>query len=397
MNSTRWIVAIVIITAMLGGSAFDFHLPVVPQLPELIGASVVEAQWTLAGFSFGFAFSMLLFGALGDLYSRRAVLLGGLGIFVPASVLCAFATTPEWLIAGRVLQGCAAAAGNSLAPALIRSLYDEARSVRAMSIFSSIFSLVPVIAPALGALMIAAFGWHSIFWLLAGIGLLLVPAVALSVPRDRPTSHDTDLWAVVRGYGELFRFPRYLAYTGSQAMGFGGLITFVLSSPYLITAHLGGDTNAFLMTQVIIITAYVLGANGTGLLVHHVSTGTFILAGSIFQIVGGAALLGYAWFVTEPGWIAVALIVAIFDAGHGIRSGAGFTKAIDIVPTHAARASSLLNFMCVATAGAGAALVAPFLATQGVLPAAIATFVMGCSSLVLLLVARKLEARHASS
>ena len=397
MTSTRWIVGIVLITAMLGGSAFDFHLPVVPQLPELIGASVVEAQWTLAGFSFGFAFSMLLFGALGDLYSRRAVLLGGLAIFVPASIICAFATTPEWLIVGRVLQGSAAAAGNSLAPALIRSLYDEARSVRAMSIYSSLFGLVPVVAPALGAIMMAAFGWQSIFWLLAAIGLLLVPAITVAVPADRPGSHDTGLWTIVRGYGDLFKYPRYLAYTGSQAMGFGGLITYVLSSPYLITAHLGGDTNAFLITQVIIITAYVLGANGTGMLVHRFSTTTFIFAGALCQVVAGTLLLGYALIVSEPGWIAVALIVALFDAGHGIRSGAGFTKAMDIVPTHAARASSLLNFMCVATAGGGAALVAPFLADQGVFPASLATFVLGFGSLTLLLVARKLEAAHTSS
>ena len=145
------------------------------------------------------------------------------------------------------------------------------------------------------------------------------------------------------------------------------------------------------------LTAYILGANGTGILVHRFSTGTFILTGAIVQIVGGTLLLGYAWFATDPGWIAVALIIAIFDAGHGIRSGAGVTKAMDIVPTHAARASSLLNFMCVVTAGGGAALVAPFLADQGVFPAALATFVLGFGSLILLLVARRLEAAHASS
>jgi len=390
MTHTGWIVTIVLATAMLGGSAFDFHLPAIPLLPEQLGATVVEAQWTLAGFSFGFAISMLLFGALADLYSRRAVLLGGLAIFIPASILCALATTPEVLITGRVFQGCAAASGNSVAPALIRSLYDEARSVRAMSIFSSLFGLIPVIAPALGALMIAAWGWQSIFSLIAGIGLLLVPAVAFTIPRDRPESHDTSFWPVLRGYGRLLNHPKYLAYIGSQAMGFAGLLTFVLSSPYLITAHLGGDTNAFLMTQVIIISAYIAGANGTGLLVHRFKTDGFILTGAVAQIVGGAALLIYAWIAETLGWLAVAFLVAIFDAGHGIRSGAGFTKAMDIVPTHGARASSLLNFLCVALAGAGAAIVAPFLAPNGLMPVALATFTLGAGGLGLLLIARRL-------
>ncbi len=390
MTHTGWIVTIVLATAMLGGSAFDFHLPAIPLLPEELGASVVEAQWTLAGFSFGFATSMLVFGALADLYSRRAILLGGLAIFVPASLICAMATTPEMLITGRVLQGCAAASGNSVAPALIRSLYDEARSVRAMSIFSSIFSLIPVIAPALGALMIAAWGWQSIFWLIAGIGLLLVPAVGFTLPNDRPESHETDLWPVVRGYWRLLSDSKYLAYVGSQAMGFAGLLTFVLSSPYLITAHLGGDTGAFLLTQVIIISAYIAGANGTGLLVHHFKTDDFILTGAITQTVGGMALLTYAVLADAPGWLAVALLVAIYDAGMGIRSGAGFTKAMDIVPTHGARASSLLNFFCVALAGAGAAIVAPFLAAHGLMPVAIATFLLGTGGLILLTVARRL-------
>ncbi len=394
MRSTGWIVTIVLATAMLGGSAFDFHLPAIPLLPEQLGASVVEAQWTLAGFSFGFAISMLVFGALADLYSRRAVLLGGLAIFVPASVVCAMATTPEMLIAGRVFQGCAAAAGNSVAPALIRSLYNEAQSVRAMSIFSSLFGLIPVIAPALGAVMIAAWGWQSVFWLIAGVGLLLVPAVGFAIPGDRPAGHQTDLeidlWPVVLGYGRLLTHPKYLAYIGSQAMGFAGLLTFVLSSPYLITAHLGGDTGAFLLTQVIIISAYILGANGTGLLVHHFRTDDFILAGAACQLVGGAALLTYALFANAPGWLAVAFLVAIFDAGHGIRSGAGFTKAMDIVPTHGARASSLLNFLCVALAGAGAAVVAPFLAPYGLMPVALTTFALGSGGLALLTLARRL-------
>lgn len=390
MTHTGWIVTIVLATAMLGGSAFDFHLPAIPLLPEQLGASVVEAQWTLVGFSFGFATSMLLFGALADLYSRRAVLLGGLAVFVPASMLCAMATTPEVLIAGRVLQGCAAASGNSVAPALVRSLYDEARSVRAMSIFSSLFGLVPVIAPALGALMIAAWGWQSIFWLIAGVGLLLVPAIGFTIPNDRPESHETDLWPVIIGYGRLLTHGRYCAYVGSQAMGFAGLITFVLSSPYLITAHLGGDTNAFLLTQVIIIAAYIAGANGTGLLVHHFKTDDFILCGSIAQLIGGAALLAYTVLASVPGWLAVAFLVAIFDAGHGIRSGAGFTKAMDIVPTHGARASSLLNFSCVALAGIGAASVAPFLAPNGLMPVALATFLLGSGSLALLVLARRL-------
>ena len=125
-------------------------------------------------------------------------------------------------------------------------------------------------------------------------------------------------------------------------------------------------------------------------MVHHFRTDDFILTGAIAQTVGGMALLTYAVLADAPGWIAVALLVAIFDAGMGIRSGAGFTKAMDIVPTHGARASSLLNFLCVGLAGVGAAAVAPFLAAHGLMPVAMATFILGTGGLVLLTLARRL-------
>lgn len=400
MPSKIVIIGTVLASAMLGGMAFDIHLPVVPHLPELIGATVVEAQWTLAAYSFGFAVSMLLFGALGDLLSRRTVLLSGLALFVPASVLCALAAGPLTLVSARLVQGIAGAAGNVIVPPTVRSLLDEASSIRAMSLIGTVFSVVPIGAPALGAAIVAFGDWTLIFWILGGLGLMLMPLTWRLLPAEAPSGHVGAtwgaFWVTLRGYGALLRHRRYMLYVLSQGLSFAGIMTFILSAPYLISAHLDGGAFEFIMSQVFLVGGFMVAANGIGFLVHRFKADQFMLAGNLVQIAAAALFVAATLSDVNFTWWHMAFLMAIYDGGHGMRSGPAFTKVMDLVPSHAARAAAGLNFLCVAFSGLGAAAVAPFL-VQGVWPVAVAALLFALAALPLLLLAQRQTGLHTQS
>lgn len=97
-----------------------------------LGASVVQLQWTVTGYSLSFAGLLMAGAALGDRFGRRRVFTGGLGLFVAASAACALAGSVGVLIAARVVQGVGAALVIPVALALVSAAYPPERRGKAI-------------------------------------------------------------------------------------------------------------------------------------------------------------------------------------------------------------------------------------------------------------------------
>ena len=130
---------------------------------------------------------LVTMGTLGDRIGRRRVLLTGAGAFGLASILSAYSSTPEMLIASRALLGIA---GATIAPStlsLIFVMFEEPRQrSTAVGIWVSAFSAGGVIGPILGGILLEHFWWGSVF-------LLAVPVMAvllLAGPRVLPEYRD---------------------------------------------------------------------------------------------------------------------------------------------------------------------------------------------------------------
>jgi DHA1 family bicyclomycin/chloramphenicol resistance-like MFS transporter len=91
--------------------AIDLYLPAIPSLPDALGGTAAEAQYSVDAFLATFALGQLVFGVLGDRADRRKILLFALLALVVTSLLCALATNMWQLIGLRLLQGLAASAG----------------------------------------------------------------------------------------------------------------------------------------------------------------------------------------------------------------------------------------------------------------------------------------------
>jgi MFS transporter, DHA2 family, multidrug resistance protein len=162
------------------------HLAV-PKISEDLAPTSSQLLWIIDIYGFMVAGSLILMGTLGDRIGRRRLLMIGAAAFGAASIIAAFSTTPEMLIASRALLGLA---GATLAPStlsLIRNMFlDPGQRRTAIAVWITSFSVGGAIGPLLGGLVLEFFWWGAVF-------LLAVPVMALLLvfgPRLLPEYRD---------------------------------------------------------------------------------------------------------------------------------------------------------------------------------------------------------------
>ncbi len=122
----------------------------------------------------GLGFGQLISGPVSDNLGRKPVIYGGFLLFVIASFICVSATSLEMMVFGRILQGIGLSAPRTISIAMVRDSFSGDYMAKIMSFIVVIFILVPVIAPALGKLMLDAYGWKSIFYSQLIFGVLVM-------------------------------------------------------------------------------------------------------------------------------------------------------------------------------------------------------------------------------
>ncbi|MFB7468455.1 MFS transporter [Streptomyces sp. NPDC056224] len=144
-----------------------------PQLSADLGASSTQQLWIMDMYGFMVGGFLVTMGTLGDRIGRRKLLLIGAAVFGAASLMAAFSTSPEMLIAARALLGIS---GATLAPstlALISNMFRDPKQMSmAIGIWAGCFSIGAIVGPIAGGAMLSTFWWGSVF-------LLGVPAMAL--------------------------------------------------------------------------------------------------------------------------------------------------------------------------------------------------------------------------
>jgi MFS family permease len=145
-----------------------------------LGASAVELQWTVTGYSLSFAALLMTGAALGDRFGRRRMFAGGLGLFIAASAACALSGSVEALIAARVVQGVGAALTIPVALALVSAAFPTERRGKAIGILEGVTGLATVGGPIIGGVLAGGIGWEWIFWINVPIGLI---AIGLALSR----------------------------------------------------------------------------------------------------------------------------------------------------------------------------------------------------------------------
>ena len=365
--------AVVTGTSML---AMDLFLPAVPTLQASLGTDVVHAQATVAVFLAGLAASQLLWGeALNRIGPRHCVLIGA-AVLVLTSVGCALAGSIEVLLAMRLLQGIAAGAATVVVPSVVRATLSDADAVRGMATVAMIEASVPAAGPVLGAALLTVADWRATFWLIAVVTLLALPFGARATPARLPGLDTT----VRASYADILGNGRFLRLALSHALAFGGLLTFVASSPQLMHRAFGLGAVAFATLQVLGVLSFMGMASQSARVSRRLGLAGAVRAGALFHVAICAALLVVAGFGVLS-FAAVAVFWCAFCGAFAIRGPAAFSDALALPPSQMGRASAMMTLALLLAGALGTQIVAPFMGGATAVPLATAMLVLCVLSL----------------
>lgn len=226
--------------AALPPLAVDMYLPAIPTIARDLGSDVSAVQLTVSTFLAGFAIGQLFYGPISDSVGRKPVLLFGVGLFILASIGCAFAPSLPWLLACRLLQALGGAAAAVVVSALLRDLFVGEEMVRMMTVVMLTMNLAPLLAPMLGGWLLF-WHWAVIFAILALLGVALwlllftwLPET-LSPERRQPLEPGNVLGNYLKVLGHRQAMGSMLSGTLASA----GMFAFISGSPYVYIDYFG--------------------------------------------------------------------------------------------------------------------------------------------------------------
>ena len=147
-----------------------------PDIGEAFDSSQTTLNLIAVGYSLGLAASVLWFGALGDRYGRKLMIVLGMGFSIPASLLAGFAPSDEVLFVARVAGGLSAGMAYPTTLALITALWSGAARTKAIALWSALGGGIAALGPLVSGALLEHFDWGSVFLVtlpLAVLALLL--------------------------------------------------------------------------------------------------------------------------------------------------------------------------------------------------------------------------------
>ena len=186
LSTAEFIALVAMLTATVA-FAVDSLLPALPAIgAEMTPDAPNNAQLLLTAFIFGLGLATFVTGPLSDAFGRKPVMIGGALVYSAAALLAWAADSFAVVIAARVLMGIGAAGPRVVALALVRDLYAGRDMARISSIVMMVFTLVPALAPLMGAAIIAGFGWRTVFLAYVVFSVISMLWLGLRQPETLP-------------------------------------------------------------------------------------------------------------------------------------------------------------------------------------------------------------------
>jgi len=369
----------------------DLYLPTLPAIAADFSASVATVQWTLSVFIAAFALAQLVAGPLSDRFGRYPVILGGVGIYLAASLACLLAPTIGTLIAGRLLQAVGACTCVVSVRAVVRDLYEPADGARLLAAAGTIMGVAPLLGPILGSQLQVLFGWRAAFATLAifsfGLAIVLLLRLKETNRHRRPDALSPRVLAAA--WRDVLRSPTFHAFTLANTMSYAGLFAFLSGSSFVLIRVLGLAPTEFGFGFAGAVSGYMIGTLICRRVMGRLGLSSALQVGAFLQASAGLSMVALALAgFRHPAAILVPQF--FFVVAHGIVQPVSQAGAVAHFPRTAGSAAALMGFiMQMCAAGIGALIGATWNGT--VYPMVLT---IGAASTGTLLVAWLLVRRH---
>ena len=329
----------------LGPISLSLYTPAMPELVHVFSTDVATIKLTLTSYFAGFALSQLVCGPLSDAFGRRRIALAFTFIYLVGSVIAAGAPSVEWLLGARLVQGIGAAAGVSIARAMVRDLHTGDASIRIMNMIGVLLAIGPAASPTIGGIALDLFGWQSIFAFMVGYGAILTLVLLTLTPETNRNPDPSRLrpMRLLRNYGRLIVSPAFLGPSIVFGCTAGALYTMATLLPFVMIDEVGLTPTQFGFSMIMQSGSYLIGALVMRRLLRLVEAHRLVPFGIAMIVVAGI-LLATILRILPPSFLGVMGPIALFAFGIAFISPSMQTSALAYFPDIAGSAAALMGF-----------------------------------------------------
>jgi len=276
---------------MLQPLATDLYLASLPGLSSRFEVPPSTVQLTLSVFVAAFGAMQLLSGPMSDRWGRRPVMLGGLALYVVASLACAASPGIGMLIVARFAQAVGCCTVVVVSRAIIRDTFEPAAGARALAVASTLLAIGPVAGPIVGSLLEVRFGFRAAFVFIAALGAILFAIAARKLPETlaHPDPGALEPGRLAAGYAAVLRSPVFVAYTFVGAAAYAGVFAFISGSSFVLIRVLDVPTAWFGACFAVVVSGFLIGTLVCRRLLPRLGLPRTLRAGTILSAIAGVS------------------------------------------------------------------------------------------------------------
>jgi DHA1 family bicyclomycin/chloramphenicol resistance-like MFS transporter len=362
----------------------DLSLPAIPAMVDALATTLPRGQQIVGVFMAGMACGQIPAGLFSDRLGRLPVLYAGMTLFAVGAVLAATASDITLLLAARFVQGFGAASAIVLSRAIVRDIADGKDAARLMSLMTMIFTAAPVVAPTIGALLVAQWGWRAPFIMIALFAVGMLIAINSNIEETHtPAVGQHPVRQLLSSFREFFSHRQSVFGLLMIILPPAGFMSVITVSAALIVEIYGYSVQAYGLIFACAGVCILIGATLNRFLVERFDLMQMIALGACVMGVCGLQLLTVAWFDQAPlPWLWGT--VCLFMLTVAILLPNATVLALDPLPSVAGVASSIIGTLQ-NIVGAGSALLAAFIYNGSIRNSIVIMGVAGTTTLVVLL------------
>jgi DHA1 family bicyclomycin/chloramphenicol resistance-like MFS transporter len=336
---------IVTLGLLTGLAAFtvDVSLPAVPAMVDALSTNLSRGQKIVGIFMIGMAFGQIPAGLISDRLGRLPVLYVGLGLFAIGAIASATANSIDTMLAGRFVQGIGAAPAIVLSRAIVRDISSGKAAARLMSLMTMIFTVAPVIAPSIGALLVSQLGWRAPFVLVIALAFVILLLIRINLTEThQPGENQHPVRQLKDSFTEFFSHRQSIFGLLLIVIPPAGFLSVIAVAAALVVEIYGFSVTQFGLIFATLGLSILAGAGFNRLLVSRFEGMQIIAIGILLYGISGVTLLAVAWLDSAP-FLLVWPAIALFMFTVAIVMPNATVLALDPLPKIAGVASSIIG------------------------------------------------------
>ncbi|MDC1435817.1 multidrug effflux MFS transporter [Gammaproteobacteria bacterium] len=285
-----------------GPLSIDMYLPALPAIARDLSTTETIAQQSVTSFLIGLFIGLLFYGPLSDKYGRQKLLIGGITLYLFASIACMQVNTAENLLIWRFIQALGGASATVIGRAIIRDIFPVHEAARALSLMHLVTMLATLSAPLLASYVLLIGTWRWLFAGLIAYSAVLLFLTVLKIPETHQgNSRKSSIAGVYLAYLKIMCEIKALGYILCMSICFAGMFAYLTVSSFVFIDFFGLTPQQY---------AWVFSLNIIGVMA------LVILNARLVTVVGTQNMLNY--FALLCGFSGLLLLFSGFTGIGGI-------------------------------------------------------------------------------